>query len=74
MGVFCSALEDLVVVYLGSAAFKISRLAFIAMVAVHLFACIFFRVKVVGADNPEDVTIFYTSRNIDEGVRISAYF
>ncbi len=60
-------------VYLGSAAFKISRLTFIAMVAVHLFACIFFRVKAIGADNPEDVVIFYTSRNIDEDVGSPAY-
>jgi hypothetical protein len=64
----CSALEDLVVVYFGSAAFKILRLTFIAMVSVHLFACMYFRVKVIGSDHPEQVKYFYNSRNIDEDV------
>ncbi len=62
--------EDYGVIYLGSAAFKIARLLSVAMVSVHLFACIFFRVKVVSAATEEDVAAFYTSRNIPEDVRI----
>ena len=57
-------------IYLGSAVFKIARLLFIAMFSVHLFACIFFRVKVASAFAAEDVTVFYTSKNVPEDVRI----
>jgi hypothetical protein len=60
--------EDYGVIYLGSAVFKIARLLFVAMFSVHLFACIFFRVKIASAFSPEDVTIFYTSKNIAENV------
>ncbi len=57
-------MEDYGVIYLGSAIFKIARLLFIAMFSVHLFACIFFKVKVATALASEDVDLFYTSRNI----------
>jgi hypothetical protein len=57
--------EDYGVVYLGSAIFKIARLTFIALFFVHLFACIFYRVKETTADDPDDVIAFYTSKNID---------
>jgi hypothetical protein len=60
--------EDYGVIYLGSAIFKIARLLFVAMVSVHLFACIFFRIKVVSAATVEDVTAFYTSRNVADDV------
>jgi hypothetical protein len=61
--------EDYGVIYLGSPVFKIARLLFVAMFSVHLFACIFFRVKVSSALTPEDVTAFYTSKNVAEDVR-----
>jgi hypothetical protein len=60
--------EDYGMIYLGSPVFKIARLLFIAMFSVHLFACIFFRVKVSSAATPEDVATFYTSRNVAEDV------
>ncbi len=60
----CRVVEDYGVIYLGSAVFKIARLLFIAMFSVHIFACIFFRVKAASAFAPEDVTLFYTSRNV----------
>jgi len=56
--------EDYGVIYLGSAIFKIARLLFIALFSVHLFACIFFRVKIASAYTPEDVASFYTSKNV----------
>jgi hypothetical protein len=56
------------VVYLGSAVFKIARLTYVALFFVHLFACMFFRVKMEGADNPAEVVEFYTSRNVAEDV------
>ncbi len=60
--------EDYGVIYLGSASFKIARLLFVAMFSVHLFACIFYRVKVVSASSPADVSEFYLSRDIAEDV------
>jgi hypothetical protein len=57
-------LEDLAVVYLGSAVFKIARLALVALFCVHLFACIFFWVKKEAANSPAEVIEFYTSRNV----------
>jgi hypothetical protein len=59
--------EDYGVIYLGSAVFKIARLLFIAMFSVHLFACIFFRVK-ANSFSQEDVAAFYTARNAAEDV------
>ena len=61
-------MEDYGVIYLGSAIFKIARLLFIALFSVHFFACIFFRVKIASANTPEDVTVFYTSRNVASNV------
>jgi hypothetical protein len=61
-------IEDYAVVYFGSALFKIGRLLLIATFSVHIFACVFFRVKIVYAAAPEDVANFYTSRNIDPEV------
>jgi hypothetical protein len=60
--------EDYGVIYLGSPVFKIARLLFVAMFSVHLFACIFFRVKVSSALSPEDVAAFYSSKNVAEDV------
>ncbi len=57
-------------VYLGSAIFKIARLTFIALFFVHLFACIFYRIKETSANSPEDVVAFYTTRNIDADVSV----
>jgi hypothetical protein len=68
MGLCCRALEDLAVVYLGSAVFKISRLTFAALFSVHLCACLFFRVKLEGASSPAVVAEFFTSRQIAEDV------
>jgi hypothetical protein len=62
--------EDYGVIYLGSAVFKIARLLFVAMVSVHLFACIFFRVKIMSAASEADVSAFYTSKNVSEDVSI----
>jgi hypothetical protein len=56
-------MEDIAVVYLGSAVFKIFRLTFIALFFVHLFACIFFWVKAESAYSAEEVIEFYSSRN-----------
>ena len=62
------AIEDYTVVYIGSAVFKIMRLLTVATFSVHLFACMFFRVKVISAATVEDVVTFYTSRDIEEDV------
>ena len=70
----CRVVEDYGVIYLGSAVFKIARLLFIAMFSVHLFACIFFRVKVASAFAVEDVTTFYTSKNVAEDVSAKQTF
>lgn len=55
-------------IYLGSAVFKIARLLFIAMFSVHMFACIFYRIKIISAFAPEDVSLFYTSKNVPADV------
>ncbi len=65
---WCRALEDIGVVYLGSAIFKITRLTFMALFCVHLFACIYFRVKESSASSVDDVVEFYASKNIQEDV------
>ena len=57
--------------YLGSAVFKISRLLFIALLSVHFFACIFYRVKEASALQPEDVAAFYVSKSVDPNVGVS---
>jgi hypothetical protein len=66
----CRALEDYVVVHIGSAVFKVLRLLIVASFSVHLFACMFFRVKVMSAVTKEDVVDFYSSRGIDEDVSL----
>ena len=48
--------------------FKISRLTFVALFCVHLFACMFFWVKTESASSPADVVEFYAARNIAEDV------
>jgi hypothetical protein len=63
--------EDYGVIYLGSAVFKIARLLFIAMFSVHMFACIFVRVKVASALSPEDVSAFYLSKNVAADVSLT---
>ena len=40
----------------------------IAVSSVHFFACIFYKVKQISADTPEEVAAFYTTRGIDEDV------
>ena len=65
---WCRALEDYVVVYIGSAVFKILRLLTVATFSVHLFACMFFRVKIMSAATVDDVVDFYTSRGIEHDV------
>jgi hypothetical protein len=67
----CRVVEDYGVIYLGSAVFKIARLLFIAMFSVHIFACIFFRVKAASASVPEDVSAFYASKSVAEDVSLA---
>jgi hypothetical protein len=57
------------VLYFGSSVFKIARLLFVALLSVHFFACIFYRVKKDSAASPEDVDTFYTSRGVSPNVR-----
>ncbi len=64
--------EDYGVIYLGSSIFKIARLILVALFSVHLFACIFYRVKIFSAASLEDVASFYTSRSVAENVIDSA--
>jgi hypothetical protein len=65
----CRVVEDYGVIYLGSAVFKIARLLFIAMFSVHMFACLFYRVKIISSA-AEDVALFYTSKNVPENVSL----
>jgi hypothetical protein len=65
------AVEDYGVVYLGSAIFKVARLTFIALFFVHLFACLFYRIKDATAESPEDVVDFYNSKNVDTEVSLA---
>jgi hypothetical protein len=57
------------VLYFGPAVFKISRLLVIAMSCVHIFACVFFRVKKDSAESTDAVDQFYISRNVNPNVR-----
>ncbi len=61
-------MEDYAVVYFGSAVFKMMRLLLLAIFSVHVFACIFYRVKDVSAASREDVIEFYASRDVAEDV------
>ncbi len=58
--------------YFGSAVFKIARLLSIAMLCVHFFACMYFRIK-KESSSPEDVAIFYESKYVDENVSICRF-
>ena len=61
-------LEDYAVIYFGAALFKILRLLSVGTFSVHMFACVFFRVKIASATNPEDVVDFYQSKNVEDAV------
>jgi hypothetical protein len=61
-------LEDYAVLYFGSAIFKIVRLLFIALLCVHFFACIYYRVKRDTTPNTDDVEAFYQSRYVEPNV------
>jgi hypothetical protein len=65
--------EDYGVVYLGSGIFKIARLTFIALFFVHLFACIFYRIKEASSEGPEEVAAFYISKNVAADVSLQLY-
>jgi hypothetical protein len=65
--------EDYAVLYCGSAMFKIGRLLLIAMMSVHLFACVFFRVKKESATSLDDVELFYSSKGVDPNVRVLSF-
>lgn len=64
-------IEDYAVVYFGSSIFKICRLLMVATLCVHIFACIYFRVKIDYANSPDDVINFYVIKNVDPDVRIT---
>ena len=61
-------IQDYAVLYFGSAIFKVGRLLFIAMLGVHLFACIYYRVKRDTTPNPDDVEEFYQSKYVEQDV------
>ena len=63
--------EDYAVIYFGSALFKIGRLLLFASVSVHLFACIFFRVKESSAASKDDIASFYAAKGVAEDVRVN---
>ena len=69
----CRLVEDYAIVYVGDTLFKVLRLVLIGGSSVHFFACIFYRVKILSAMSVDDVTTFYTSRNIDENVRPQSF-
>ncbi len=56
------------VLYFGPAIFKIARLLFVAMSCVHVFACIFYKVKTESAASTDDVDQFFLSRHVDPTV------
>ena len=53
-------------VLFGSTWYKMLRLCFIAGLAVHLFACIFFQVK----SKNENAIAFYSAKNVNDDVSI----
>ena len=61
-------LQDYAVLYFGWAMFKIARLLFIAMLCVHLFACIYYRVKRDTTHTPDDLEAFYESKYVEHDV------
>ncbi len=68
LSVGCRVLEDYAVICFGSAIFKVTRLLFIAMLSVHLFACVFYRIKEEFASDPADVSSFYETKNVNPSV------
>ncbi len=64
--------EGYVVLCFGAATFKITRLLCIAMLSVHLFACLFYRVKKDSAESQDDLDFFYESRNVNSTVMMPA--
>ena len=65
---FGRVIEDYVVLYCGSAMFKIARLLFVALLSIHFFASLFYRVKKESAQSQEVVDDFYTSKGVDPTV------
>ncbi len=63
-------MKDYAVIYFGSAIFKISRLLFIAMMCVHVFACGFYKIKKESEENEGDADLFYESKNVDPKVSL----
>ncbi len=62
-------MEDYAVVYFGSAVFKTIKLLLLAIFSVHIFACVFYRVKDLSAASREEVVDFYASRDVEADVR-----
>ena len=68
----CRLVEDYAIVYCGATLFKVLRLVIIATSSVHFFACIFYRVKILSAQTPDEVSNFYVSRGVDLDVSTDA--
>jgi hypothetical protein len=60
---------DYMVLVLGHSLFAILRLMFLAMMCIHLFACVFYRIKKDGAASEDDVIAFYKFFRVDSTVR-----
>ncbi len=56
------------VLVLGHPVFAILRLLLFVMMSVHLFACIFYRIKKDGAASEDDVIAFYKYFQVDSTV------
>ena len=61
-------MEDYMVLVLGHPVFAILRLLLFVMISVHLFACIFYRIKKDGAASEDDVIAFYKYFRVDSTV------
>uniref|UniRef100_A0A7S0MT42 Ion transport domain-containing protein n=1 Tax=Cryptomonas curvata TaxID=233186 RepID=A0A7S0MT42_9CRYP len=70
---FVTIIQDYAVLYFGSAIFKIGRLLIIAMLGVHIFACIYYRIKRDTTPNSDDVEAFYQSKYVDQDDLPRAY-
>jgi hypothetical protein len=68
LGGLFRVIEDYMVLYCGSSMFKIARLLFVALLSVHFFASLFYRVKNESAASQEDVDLFYQSKGVDPKV------
>jgi hypothetical protein len=60
--------QDYMVLVVGHPAYAILRLLLIAMIAIHLFACLFYRIKKESAASQEEVVVFYKAFNVDSTV------